>query len=206
MQAMDTRIVIMMEGSPSRRQVRGVLAVTGMLILAACSGAGSTPVTDPFATLSSAYDPASVWHVTKDGMRTVIHGNPFDVSQAVANQVILSSLRMPPWHQKAQFVPHPTGSKRRGARLVMIFNPTDRISHGDACGDLSEIGVGPKPGVTRVHAAFCASERSLSHIDGRVTASGPKDPAFRSLMAQAIDQLLPRRNFENDGSCKDPNC
>lgn len=199
---MDTQIVIMMKGSSSRQRVRGVLAVTGMLILAACSGTGSTPVTDPFATLSSAYDPASVWHVTKDGMRTVIHGNPFDVSKAVADQVILSSLRMPAWHQKAEFVPHLTGGKRRGTRLVLVFNPTDRISQEDACGDLSEIGVGPNASVTRIHAAFCASERSLSHIDGRVTASGPKDPAFRGLMAQAIDQLLPHRNFDNDGSCK----
>ena len=195
-----------MEGSSSRRKVRAVLALTGMLILAACSGAGSTPVTDPFATLSSAYDPASVWHVTKDGLRTVIHGNPFDVSQAAADQVILSSLRMPAWHQKAQFVPHLTGGKRRGTRLVLIFNPTDLLSHDDACGDLSEIGVGPNAVITRVHAAFCASERSLSHIDGHVTASEPKDIAFRSLMAQAIDQLLPSRNFDNDGSCKRPAC
>ena len=195
-----------MKGSSSRHRVRGVLAVTGMLILAACSGTGSTPVTDPFATLSSAYDPASVWHVTKDGMRTVIHGNPFDVSQAEADQMILSSLRMPAWHQKAQFVLHRASDKRQSARLVLIFNPIDPVSHDEACRKLSEIGVRPIANITQIHAAFCASERSLAHIDGRVTASEPRDPAFRGLMAQAIDQLLPLRNFANDGSCKPPAC
>jgi len=195
-----------MENSPSRQRVRVVLAITGMLTLAACSGTGSSPVTDPFATLSSAYDPASVWHDTKDGIRTVIHGNPFEVSQALADQAILASLRMPAWHQKAQFFPYLTGGKPRGARLVLVFNPTDRISHEDACGDLGKIGVGPNAGVTRIHASFCASERALSYIEGRVAASEPKDPAFSSLMAQTIDQLLPIRNFDNDGSCKRPAC
>jgi len=188
----------------SVRVAKSLLTATGVLLLAACSGTGSTPVTDPFATLSSAYAPASVWYASRRGMRTVLHGNPFSSTRAEFEQAILSGLRLPAWHQKAEFISYPVDGKRRGHRLVLVFNPTGRISHGDACDDLSEIGVGAADSMTRLHVAFCTSERSLSEISGRVFARNLDDPALTKLLAQAIDQLLPPSNFENAGTCKIP--
>ena len=173
--------------------------------ITACSGVSSS-VTDAFPTLSPAYAPTSVWHATKDGLRTVIHGNSFSVAPAQANKSILASLRMPAWHQAGEFVAYSKDQRRKGYRIVLIFNSRRPVSFGDACLDLDEIETGPSTGLTRVHAAFCASQRPLSEIDGTVNASGLDDPEFRRLLADTIDQLLPPRNFENDDRCNRPNC
>ena len=182
-----------------------LLAFAGALLLSACSGVGSS-VTDAFPILSSAYAPTSVWYATKDGMRTVIHGNPFSVPQAQANAAVLAGLRMPAWHQKGEFIEYPIDGRRRGYRLVLVFNPAHPINFGDACGDLDEIGIGPAAGRTRVRAVFCSRERPLSQIDGAVTASGLDDPAFRRLLADTLDQLLPPENFGNANDCNRPTC
>ena len=139
-------------------------------------------------------------------MKTVIHGNPFSVPQAETDGAVLASLRMPAWHQKAEFVAYPKDGRRRGYRLILVFNPLTPISFGDACGNLKEIDVGPTVGLTRIHAAFCTSQRVLSQIYGTVTASGPGDPEFGRLLADALDQLLPPRNFANEDDCKPPAC
>ena len=189
---------------PPHRWTRALLAAGGMFVLAACSGAASITTTDAFAALSPAYAPGSVWYAAKDGMRAVIHGNPFAVPQAETDQAVLSALRLPRWHQRAQFVSYPTDGKRRGYRLVLVFNTADPIGHGKACRDLQEIGVGPGQGVTRIHAAFCTGERLLSHLNGQVAVSGPNDPALRTLLARTMDQLLPPRNFVIDDGCASP--
>ena len=182
-----------------------VAAIAGALLLAACSGMSSS-VTDAFPDLSPAYAPTSVWYATKDGLRTVVHGNPFGVPQADTDAAVIANLRMPPWHQAGRFVPFSKDGKRRGYRLVLVFNPARPLSSGDACGDLSEIDVGPAGGMTRVRAAFCTRERPLSEIDAVVSATGPSDPEFKQLLADTIDQLLPSRNFNNTDGCKRLNC
>ena len=178
-----------------RRRARALLAAGGLLVLAGCSGTGSTPVTDAVPILSPAYAPTALWHATRDGLRTVIHGNPFAIQQAETERAVLSTLRMPSWHQRTQFVSYPSDGKRRGYRLVVIFNPADPISQSDVCGDLGEIPAGPSAAMTRLHVAFCVSERPLSYIGGSAEVGGPDDPTFRQLLAQVMDQLLPPRNF-----------
>lgn len=163
-------------------------------------------MTDSFPTLSPAYAPTSVWYATKDGLQTVIHGNPFSGPPAEANKAILVSLRMPAWQQAGEFVAYSKDQRRRGYRLVLIFNARRPVPSGDACRDLDEIEVGPSSGLTRIHAAFCASQRPLSEIGGMVSARGLDDPEFRRLLADTMDQLLPPRNFENDDGCKAPSC
>lgn len=179
---------------PLRRRIRALSAAGGLLALAGCAAGGATPVTDAAATLSPAYDPASVWHAARDGLPTVVHGNPFAIPRGEAERLVLSTLRMPGWHRHARFVAYPDAGERRGYRLVVVLNPARPVGHGEACRDLRDIALGPGAATTRLHAAFCASERPLSHISGRAVLAGPDDPAFSRLLAQALDQLLPPRN------------
>ena len=179
---------------PSRHRIRALSAAAGLLALAGCAAGAGTPVTDAAATLSPAYDPASVGRAARDGLPTVVHGNPFAMPRERTERLVLASLRMPGWHRPAGFVAHPDPGERRGYRLVVVFNPARPVGHGAACRDLGDIALGPGAATTRLHAAFCASERPLSHIGGRADLAGPDDPAFRRLLAQALDQLLPPRN------------
>ena len=189
---------------PPRRPIRALSAAGGLLLLAGCAAGGATPVTDASATLSPAYDPGSVWRAARDGLPTVVHGNPFAIPPAQAERLVLSTLRMPDWHRPARFVAYPSEGERRGYRLVVVFNPARPVGQGEACRDVRDIGLGPGAAATRLHAAFCASERPLSHINGRAALAGPDDPAFGRLLAQALDQLLPPRNalIEDDDSLR----
>ena len=186
---------------PLPRRIRALSAAGGLLVLAGCAGGAATPVTDAAATLSPAYDPASVRRAARDGLPTVVHGNPFAIPRAEAERLVLSTLRMPGWHRPARFVAYPNEGERRGYRLVVVLNPARPVGHGEACRDLRDIDLGPGAATTRLHAAFCVSERPLSHISGRAALAGPDDPALGRLLAQALDQLLPPRNFliEDDG-------
>lgn len=179
---------------PLRHRIRALSAAGGLLVLAGCAAGAGTPVTDATATLSPAYDPASVSRAARDGLPTVVHGNPFALPREQAERLVLSTLRMPGWHRPAGFVADPNAGERRGYRLVVVFNPARPVGHGGACRDPRDIALGPGAATTRLHAAFCASERPLSHISGRAALTGPDDPAFRELLAQALDQLLPPRN------------
>lgn len=179
---------------PLHRRIRALSAAGGLLVLAGCAAGGAMPVTDAAATLSPAYDPASVRRAARDGLPTVVHGNPFAIPRAEAERLVLSTLRMPGWHGRARFAAYPSEGERRGYRLVVVLNPVRPVGHGEACRDLRDIDLGPGAATTRVHAAFCVSERPLSHISGRAALAGPDDPALGRLLAQALDQLLPPRN------------
>ena len=173
------------------------------LLLAACST--SQPVVSSLPDLSNIYGQYAVTYATLHGpFPTVIHGNPFGIPKAEADAAIMNSLRLPRWFTPAELAQRPTNAKPKGYRLVFLFNPANPIpTSKQACDSLEDIEIAPHP--TRVRAVFCAGKRSLSKIDGWMTATSPADPAFQPFMNMLVASLLPARNINQfGGKCNNP--
>lgn len=168
------------------------------LLLAACSTPQS--VVSSMPDLSNLYGQYAVSYATLHGpFPTVIHGNPFQIPKAEADAVIMSSLRLPRWFTPAEFAQRPTDAKPKGYRLVFLFNPANPIPTSAAvCGTLEDVEFARQP--TRVRAVFCAGKRSISKIDGWMTATSPGDPTFQPFMNMLVASLLPARNINQFNS------
>lgn len=153
--------------------------------------------TDPFATLSPVYDPALVWRAGhENGLRTVVVGSPFKTNLSDESEKLRPMLRLPPWHQRADFTLVPNAASRRGYRLVLVFNPTAPLTFGEACKELDHIETSSSTPTVHLHAAFCTGDRPLSEIDGR-------GGDLQALLDQTLARLLTPNNRDNfrEGRC-----
>jgi hypothetical protein len=189
---------------------RAMAAVAALVVVVAAGCAADLSVrTDAVANHKPAYDPFDVWHAGKGGgIPTLIHGNPFALDEAAAHQAIRAQLKLPGWHQDLPFTPVSAAQPRRGHRLVLVFNPSRRLSEGDGCGDVRDIPLADRGTSTRVAAAFCAGERLLAEVAAQAPVGGPGDPRLKALLDQTLRDLLPPRNpAVFDGrACVPPAC
>lgn len=81
-----------------------------------------------------------------------------------------------------------------GTRVVWWFGEGERGRGDELCNLATEDGAASAP--TTVMAAFCRGPSALSWTTGRLPApaTGPNDPALRSLIAGMTTELFPMRN------------
>jgi hypothetical protein len=139
--------------------------------------------------VSSRYDPVEVAGLARSGLPTVILGQ---AGQGVEASVVKDLLRPPGWLGSASF--DAAAPNTPGARLVIIFNPSDpAAAKRDVCGDVAALDL-DEPGQRLViRAAYCIGNEMVT----RVTAverpiKGPDDPRFSKLLRQVVSQLFPR--------------
>ena len=99
-------------------------------------------------------------------------------------------LRLPPWHQRADFTLVRNAASRSGYRLVLVFNPIAPLTFGEACEDLEHIETSQSAPTVHLHAAFCTGDRPLSEIDGRGSD-------LQAVLDQTLAGLLPPNNRDN---------
>lgn len=160
-------------------------------------GCAPAAQTDAFATLSMIYDPVLVWHAShENGLRTVVVGGPFDGTASADHEKLRTMLRLPPWHQRAEFTIAPDTTVSRGYRLVLVFNPAAPLSFGDACENLDGVETLAPSSTVHLHAAFCSRDRPISEIDGH----GSK---LQAVLDQTLAGLLPPENRDrfDEGRC-----
>ncbi len=188
----------------------GARVSAALIALALAAGCADLDVrSDAVANHKPAYDPFDVWHAGKGGgIATLVYGNPFALDEAAAHEAIRALLKLPGWHQDLPFTLVSAAAPRRGLRLVLVFNPSRRLSEGDGCGNVRDIALGARDGVTRVAAAFCAGERLLAEVAAQAPVAGPADPKLKALLDQTLRDLLPPRNPSVfDGrACVPPSC
>ena len=178
-------------------QFRRVMMLAGVAgVLAACAA----PITTPPQVNS--YSPSLLSYVAKrGGMRTEIYGNPFGADQAQVNQAVLRSLEEGSRGPHFPFYDNPPADFKQTAYHVVVAFGSDgpqgyRLCTGPSGGAPTNDG-----GTVRVSAAFCSGEKVVTSVSGRVqNATGPEDPAFRSLMRQVALALFPSRDLQRDGA------
>ena len=91
-----------------------------------------------------------------------------------------------------------------GARLVIIFNPSDpAAAKRDVCGDVGALGLAAPGQRLVIRAAYCIGNEMVT----RVTAAerslkGADDPRFSKLLRRVVSQLFPRNarsQFDSPG-------
>ena len=163
--------------------------IIGMLILGGCAE-GRQLSTLP--TVTPYYNPTLVWHATRNGMQTVIHGNPFLLAQAETDQGVIAQLRLPSRFEATTFKLRPADAPPQNYRLVLIFNPDPTIiGYQDACGDLGKVGLGKASEAIFLHAAFCIGTRVITELEVVGAGRNPSDPGFARFLQNAIEELLP---------------
>lgn len=139
--------------------------------------------------VSSRYDPVEVAGLARSGLPTIILGQ---AGQGVNETAVRDLLRPPSWLRSATF--ESAAPNTPGARLVIIFNPSDpAAAKRDVCGDIAALDL-DEPGQRLViRAAYCIGNEMVT----RVTAAerpikGSDDPRFSKLMRRVVSQLFPR--------------
>lgn len=139
--------------------------------------------------VSSRYDPVEVAGLARSGLPTIILGQ---AGQGVDESAVRDLLRPPSWLRPATF--ELAAPSTPGARLVIIFNPSDpAAAKRDVCGDVAGLDLGEPGQRLVIRAAYCIGNEMVT----RVTAAerplkGPDDPRFSKLMRRVVSQLFPR--------------
>lgn len=138
-------------------------------------------------------------------LKVEVIGNPFGGDPAAFGKTVTDYMQGNHWGPRTNFTTTPGASARESYRVVMLFNPPRtlvgmRLCREEASSLPSESG---REEIV-VFAAFCRRNESLTEIKGRIDgATGPGDPIFGDLVAQATNALFPpKRRFEGDrGGC-----
>jgi hypothetical protein len=176
-----------------------VIAMAAFFGVAACSS--QTPFLGK--AYFGSYERTAFNHAARNGeVPTVVYGNPFAGDRAAFAQEVAARMK-PPAHYGGPVAFTAVGSSR-DHRLAMIFNPASGQSDIGLCRNQVSKTKGRVQEELRVLAAFCAGERVLSSVRGRVEAiSSSADPRFQQLLDQVSLALFPIRNPDIDGEDRD---
>lgn len=85
-------------------------------------------------------------------------------------------------------------------RVVMHFDPPSGTNTADLCESAGDREATAAGGTLKVAAAFCAKDKALTHLNGRVADPGSADaPAFARLVTQIGQGLFPAGTGDFDG-------
>ena len=139
--------------------------------------------------VSTRYDPVEVAGLARSGLPTIILGQ---AGQGVDESAVRNLLRAPSWLTSATF--EAAAPNTPGARLVIIFNPSDpAAAKRDVCGDVAALGLDEPGQRLIIRAAYCIGNEMVT----RVTAAerpikGAADPRFSKLVRRVVSNLFPR--------------
>ena len=178
--------------APASAAAPAALAALGLL--AACAG---TPTVLP-PTVGPAYGPEIInYSAGKGGMLTEVVGNPFQAPKAELEAAVVEAAEGSHFGQRIPFVLRPPAGYNSPYRVVYAMNPVPGTNPRDLCGGEAQTRQRLPSESDRVSAALCAGDSVISSVRGSVAGpTGPRDPAFRSLIAQLTLAMFPPESPE----------
>jgi len=149
--------------------------------------------------VTARYDPFEAARVARVGLPTIILG---EAASGLDAEAIHTLLLAPGWLGGAAF--EPAVPSTSGARLVVVFNPTDpAAAKRDICRDVAALGLGqPGPRLV-IRAAYCIDDEMVTRVTvAERPLDGPDDPRLANLMRRVVEQLFPqnsRSQFDSPG-------
>jgi hypothetical protein len=129
-----------------------------------------------------------------------VKGNPYKVPQEEFNRTVAGILSGSIWGQPVRFVSARAPESRSPYKVVWVFDPPWYASYDRMCQNPETIqSEAPGAGSTKVTAALCRSDYTVSYVYAGFAAQGPQDPAFRSALEQIELALLPAQNEHTRG-------
>jgi hypothetical protein len=133
-----------------------------------------------------------------------VKGNPYKVPQEQFNRTVAETLSGSIWGYPTHFVSTRPPESRSPYRVVWVFDPPESASYYRMCEAPETIEPLPPSGEwTKVTAALCRAEFTVSYVYAGFSAAGPEDPAFRRAMGQIEVALLPAFNEHLRGNDSD---
>ena len=177
---------------------KALAALTGAAVLAGCAASQSPTIS---TTTRTSYDPKTLNYAAgKGGMPVDIHGEAFaagtpgvDTGVTEGLQSSLNKVKMP------FFTERPAGHTSP-YRVVMLFNPAQGAALQNLCeSDLPSAG--PNGGRVDVTAAYCASDKMITRVSGRVGGiDSPQSAGFQALMTEMGQGLFLNGNPDQDAA------
>ena len=166
------------------------LALVGLpLALAACAGVGATRVGPVDVHGGYIYAEAAA---VAPAMPLEVRGTPPDGS---TTEAVAAAMRMPAGLGGRPFVaavPDP-----RGPRVTLAFGAAATIA---PCAPAEAAPPAAAGAPLRAGLAWCWGPRTLSQVSlVSAETAGPGDTRFGPVMAQALGELFPTQNFQDDG-------
>jgi len=188
----DSRIV---------RFVTGLTAsVLAALVLSGCYTVGHVH-------LATSYGPSYVAYVSRDGsMPTEVFGNPFgDDNQA--DSKLVSTITLPNGHGAKPAHIVTAKDRAEGHRMVLVFNPEDKLIDGDKACEKTRFGTRPADDTFIIQAALCSHSKVISEARAEgPSASSIDDQRFQKMMYSLLAELLPQREGSRPYPCKNSDC
>jgi len=157
--------------------------------------------------LASSYGPSYVAYVSRDGsMPTEVFGNPFgDDNQA--DTKLVSTITLPNGHGAKPAHIVTAIDRAEGHRMVLVFNPEDKLIDGDkACGK-TRFGSRPADDSFTIQAALCSHSKMISEARAEGPASSSiDDQRFQKMMYSLLAELLPQREGSRPYPCRNSDC
>jgi len=171
-----------------------LLTAFATVSLAAC--AGGTTVSR--VHIAQSYLPEELYVVAtgKNELRTVIVGEPFDMSKDAFEKVVLASLERQNFGPPLNLSTDPEREDARKRQVVIAFNLTNIKQADTLCSGSAETA---KPtdtgGRLTVTGVYCAGGHYLTQATARSDGvPGPGSEQFRRLMSQLAIALFPAEN------------
>jgi hypothetical protein len=128
-----------------------------------------------------------------------VRGNPYNVPKEQLQEALAEAMSGGIWGTPVEFVtkrPEPTTSPYK---VVMVFDAPWYASYDRMCQQPDTIEpLAAAGGYTRLTAALCRSDTTISYVYAGFGSGGPADPAFRRAIQQIELALLPPRNEHID--------
>ena len=188
------------------RLFRTGLVAVALTLLAACTGAtvGGTGTT----SIDRFHPDVAQYVVSMGPIPTVIEGNPSTLPAETFRAITLKRLALEGGYATHSFAINPQPAPRHNYRVVLLYNPTDRLISEDAiC--RGEGGTYSQPqGELYLRGAFCL--RGESQATGFVKAPAPAafdSEVYSRFLAQLMVNMMPLRDPRaQDITCSRPAC
>jgi hypothetical protein len=143
----------------------------------------------------SRYSPTEFgWAAGRKDLRTVIHGDPFNMGQQRFDAATIATLnRYQPMPQPTTFTAEPGENANPHYRVVLVFNDPNIVTFRLCREPLTTATQKAEDdGVLYVAAAFCLNQGELTAVKGKVgNVAGVDDPKFGDLLGQIVLALFP---------------
>ena len=176
------------------------MAAVAAVTLAACAGGVTVSQVD----VSTSYAPAELYVVGtgKNELRTVVVGNPFDISANAFQTAVLSSLVGRNLGPRLNLSTDPKREDARKRRVVIAFNLAHAREADKLCSGAAKTAA--VTGSLTVTGVYCSGEHYLTQATARTEGvTGTDTEPFRQLMTQLAISLFPS---ENPNRRQDENC
>ena len=177
--------------------------MTAVTLSAAAVAMLSGCYTVNYVEQATAYGPSYVSYVSRSGsMPTEVFGNPFG-TDSQADAELVSMITLPNGHGSKPAHIMTAKERAEGHRLVLVFNPADKLIDGHKVCENSRFETAPANGTFVIQAALCSHSSVISEARANVplVITNINDETFQNMMYSVLAALLPLREGSRNHQC-----